>query len=107
MPQSLRKDLASEGKNTPNSLVKGYVKNVPDEIYTITITLEMKFPKALFIVAGNFNQGQPQEYHQHHLLPLAALIPGTLDNKDTYISLLLIDYSSTFNTIIPSRLISK
>eukprot|EP00061_Rhincodon_typus_P007151 g28544.t1 len=30
-----------------------------------------------------------------------------LDNKDTYTRLLLIDYSSTFNTIIPSRLISK
>eukprot|EP00061_Rhincodon_typus_P016902 g45356.t1 len=26
-----------------------------------------------------------------------------LDNKDTYIRLLLVDYSSTFNTIIPSR----
>eukprot|EP00061_Rhincodon_typus_P008562 g31276.t1 len=30
-----------------------------------------------------------------------------LDNKDTYIRLLFIDYSSAFNTIIPSRLISK
>eukprot|EP00061_Rhincodon_typus_P014864 g42209.t1 len=30
-----------------------------------------------------------------------------LDNKDTHITLLLIDYSSIFNTIIPSRLISK
>eukprot|EP00061_Rhincodon_typus_P009097 g32308.t1 len=30
-----------------------------------------------------------------------------LDNKDTHIRLLLIDYSSAFNTIIPSRLISK
>eukprot|EP00061_Rhincodon_typus_P018739 g48040.t1 len=30
-----------------------------------------------------------------------------LNNKDTYVRLLLIVYSSTFNTIIPSRLISK
>eukprot|EP00061_Rhincodon_typus_P013778 g40364.t1 len=30
-----------------------------------------------------------------------------LDNKDTYISLLLIDYSSASNTIIPNKLISK
>eukprot|EP00061_Rhincodon_typus_P006682 g27591.t1 len=30
-----------------------------------------------------------------------------LDNKDTYISLLLIDYSSASHTIILSRLISK
>eukprot|EP00061_Rhincodon_typus_P001265 g14237.t1 len=30
-----------------------------------------------------------------------------LDIKDTYIRLLLIDYSSAYNTIIPSRLISK
>eukprot|EP00061_Rhincodon_typus_P016070 g44089.t1 len=30
-----------------------------------------------------------------------------LDNKGTYIRLLLINYSSTFNTIIPFRLISK
>eukprot|EP00061_Rhincodon_typus_P003380 g19942.t1 len=30
-----------------------------------------------------------------------------LDNKDTYVRLLLVDYSSTFHTIIPSRLISK
>eukprot|EP00061_Rhincodon_typus_P012173 g37742.t1 len=30
-----------------------------------------------------------------------------LDNKDTDIRLLLIDYSSSFNTIIPFRLISK
>eukprot|EP00061_Rhincodon_typus_P006719 g27680.t1 len=30
-----------------------------------------------------------------------------LDNKDTHIRLLFVDYSSTFNTIIPSRLISK
>eukprot|EP00061_Rhincodon_typus_P014196 g41075.t1 len=30
-----------------------------------------------------------------------------LDNKDTYIRLLLIDYSSAYNTIMSSRLISK
>eukprot|EP00061_Rhincodon_typus_P000324 g11313.t1 len=30
-----------------------------------------------------------------------------LDNKDTYVGLPLVDYSSAFNTIIPSRLISK
>eukprot|EP00061_Rhincodon_typus_P006828 g27871.t1 len=30
-----------------------------------------------------------------------------LDNKDTYIRLLLIDYSSTFNTLIQTKLISK
>eukprot|EP00061_Rhincodon_typus_P014918 g42302.t1 len=30
-----------------------------------------------------------------------------LDHRDTYIRFLLIDYSSTFNTIIPSSLISK
>eukprot|EP00061_Rhincodon_typus_P005337 g24716.t1 len=30
-----------------------------------------------------------------------------LDNEDIYVRLLLIDYSSTFNTIIPFRLISK
>eukprot|EP00061_Rhincodon_typus_P010497 g34837.t1 len=30
-----------------------------------------------------------------------------LVNKDTYIRLLLIDYSSAFNTIIPTKLFSK
>eukprot|EP00061_Rhincodon_typus_P000907 g13143.t1 len=30
-----------------------------------------------------------------------------LDNKDTYIRHLLIDYNSAFNAIIPSRLIPK
>ena len=30
-----------------------------------------------------------------------------LDNKDTYVRLLFIDYSSAFNTIIPSKLTSK
>eukprot|EP00061_Rhincodon_typus_P003712 g20780.t1 len=30
-----------------------------------------------------------------------------LDNKDTYVRLLLINYSSTFKTIIPFSLISK
>ena len=30
-----------------------------------------------------------------------------LDNKDTYVRLLLIDYSSAFNTISPTKLISK
>eukprot|EP00061_Rhincodon_typus_P009646 g33302.t1 len=30
-----------------------------------------------------------------------------LDKKDTYIRLLLVDYSSAFNTIIPSRLIAN
>eukprot|EP00061_Rhincodon_typus_P008454 g31066.t1 len=30
-----------------------------------------------------------------------------LDNKDTNVRILLIDYSSTFNTIVPSRLMSK
>eukprot|EP00061_Rhincodon_typus_P011137 g35935.t1 len=30
-----------------------------------------------------------------------------LDNKGTYVRLLLIDYSSTIKTIIPNRLISK
>eukprot|EP00061_Rhincodon_typus_P010583 g34981.t1 len=32
------------------------VKNALDEIYTATNIVEMKFPEALFIVAGNFNQ---------------------------------------------------
>ena len=30
-----------------------------------------------------------------------------LDNKDTYVRLLFIDYSSVFNTIILTKLISK
>eukprot|EP00061_Rhincodon_typus_P017899 g46818.t1 len=30
-----------------------------------------------------------------------------LDNKDTYIRLLLVDYNSAFNTFVPSKLISK
>ena len=30
-----------------------------------------------------------------------------LDNKDTYVMLLPIEYSSAFNTIIPTKLISK
>ena len=30
-----------------------------------------------------------------------------LDNKDTYVRLLFIDYSSAFNTIISTKLISK
>ena len=30
-----------------------------------------------------------------------------LDNKDTYARLVFIDYSSAFNTIIPTRLISN
>eukprot|EP00061_Rhincodon_typus_P008137 g30488.t1 len=30
-----------------------------------------------------------------------------LDDEDTYVRLLLVDYSSTFNIIIPTRLISK
>eukprot|EP00061_Rhincodon_typus_P007590 g29433.t1 len=41
--------------------------------------------------------------------PSAALHSSLehLDNKDVYVRLLCINYSSAFNTIIPSRLISK
>lgn len=30
-----------------------------------------------------------------------------LENKDSYIQMLLIDYSSAFNTVTPSKLINK
>eukprot|EP00061_Rhincodon_typus_P011907 g37275.t1 len=53
------------------------VKNALDVIYTTTNTLEMKFPEALFIVAGNFNQASLKQllprYHQHISCPTRGL----------------------------------
>eukprot|EP00061_Rhincodon_typus_P018401 g47559.t1 len=51
--------------------------------------------------------------YQHNRSTAGAVslaLPSSLEhlnNKDTYIKLLLVDYSSAFSTIIPSRLISK
>eukprot|EP00061_Rhincodon_typus_P005186 g24410.t1 len=46
------------------------VRNALDEIYTATNTLETKFPKTLYIVAGDFNQANPKwampKCHQHN-----------------------------------------
>eukprot|EP00061_Rhincodon_typus_P009325 g32746.t1 len=84
------------------------VKNALDEICTATNTLEMKFPEALFIMAGDFKQANLKQMLQRSKADTISLALHSslkyLDNKDTYIRLLLIDYSSAFNTIIPSRL---
>eukprot|EP00061_Rhincodon_typus_P012941 g39007.t1 len=49
------------------------VKNALDKIYTTTNPLQTKFPKALFIVAGDFNQANLKQvlskYHQHISCP--------------------------------------
>eukprot|EP00061_Rhincodon_typus_P012249 g37866.t1 len=49
--------------------------------------------------------------HNRFTVDAISLAPHSslehLDNKDSYIRLQLIDYSSAFNTIIPSRLITK
>eukprot|EP00061_Rhincodon_typus_P016415 g44617.t1 len=91
------------------------VKNALDVIYTNT--RETKFPEALFIVAGNFNQANlkqgktvsgtlglrgPDRVHVFSRKPRSTeeaislalyLSLEHLVNKDTYIRLLLIDYS--------------
>ena len=49
-------------------------------------------------------------YHRNRSTAISLALHSTLeqlDNKDTYVRLLLIDYSSVFNTIIPMKLISK
>eukprot|EP00061_Rhincodon_typus_P011283 g36188.t1 len=63
------------------------VKNALDEIYTTTNTLEIKFPEALFIMAGHFNQANlkqvMQNYHQHISCPIRG--PNILDHCYTTI----------------------
>eukprot|EP00061_Rhincodon_typus_P012713 g38615.t1 len=70
------------------------VKSVLDEIYTTPNTLEPKFPKALFLVASDFNQANLKEalsmYHQHISCPTRG--PNILDHcyatiKDAYRSI--------------------
>eukprot|EP00061_Rhincodon_typus_P008163 g30543.t1 len=71
------------------------VKNALDVIYTTTNTLETKFPKPLFIVAGNFNQANLKQilpkYHPHISCPTRGE-PNILDHsymtiKDAYSSI--------------------
>eukprot|EP00061_Rhincodon_typus_P009385 g32854.t1 len=58
-----------------------------DEIYTVTNTLETKFPEALLIVAGDFNQVNLMQvmpkYHQHISCPIRG--PNILDHCYTTI----------------------
>eukprot|EP00061_Rhincodon_typus_P013371 g39705.t1 len=70
------------------------VKNALGEIYTATSALETKFPKALFIVAGDFNQANLKKvlpkYHQQVSCPTRGL--NILDHcyttiKDAYYSI--------------------
>eukprot|EP00061_Rhincodon_typus_P011447 g36460.t1 len=83
-------------------------------IYTTTDTLETIFPEALLTVAGTFSQANLKQFayrcNRSTEDAISLALHSSLehqDNKDTYIRLLLIDYSSTFITIIASRLISK
>eukprot|EP00061_Rhincodon_typus_P015170 g42699.t1 len=48
----------------------------------------------------------PLQFSYYHNITLHSSLKH-MDNKDTYVRFLLINYSSSFNTIIPSRLISK
>eukprot|EP00061_Rhincodon_typus_P016222 g44321.t1 len=70
------------------------VNNALDAIYTATNALETKFPKALFFVAGDFNQSNLKralpKYHQHISCPTRG--PNILGHcyttiKDTYHSI--------------------
>eukprot|EP00061_Rhincodon_typus_P010128 g34179.t1 len=62
----------------------------------------------VFIDIFNLSVLLKDHHHCTEAISLALLLSlEHLDNKDTYIRLLLINYSSAFNTIIPSRLISK
>eukprot|EP00061_Rhincodon_typus_P018794 g48120.t1 len=53
------------------------MKSALDEIYAATKTLETKFPEALFIGAGDFNQANLKQvmpkYHQHISCPTRGL----------------------------------
>lgn len=56
----------------------------------------------------------PCQFPYHHKRSIAGEISlahryvmNCLDNKNIYIRLLIVDYSSSFNTIIPSKLILK
>ncbi|KAI3369171.1 hypothetical protein L3Q82_026130 [Scortum barcoo] len=40
-------------------------------------------------------------------LPSPSTLPTHLDQRDTYVRMLFIDYSSAFNTIVPSKLVTK
>eukprot|EP00061_Rhincodon_typus_P017907 g46837.t1 len=70
------------------------VKNALDKIYTTTNTLETKFPKALFIMADDFNQANLNrmlpKYHQHISCPTGGsniLHHCYTTSKDTYHSI--------------------
>eukprot|EP00061_Rhincodon_typus_P016107 g44147.t1 len=63
----------------PGNCLHVDVKKALDEIYTTTNALKTKFPKALFIVAGNFNLMQVMpKYHQHISCPTRG--PNILDH---------------------------
>eukprot|EP00061_Rhincodon_typus_P011641 g36814.t1 len=64
----------------------------------------------VYFVIAYFVYGKPVEMKVSTEDAISLAVHSSLeyvDNKDTYIRLLLIDYRSTFNTIIPSTLISK
>eukprot|EP00061_Rhincodon_typus_P018306 g47425.t1 len=76
---------------TEGSMLCDSMKNVLDEFYTTTKTLEMKFLEALFIVAGDFKQANLKrvlpKYHLHIICPTRG--PSILDHfyrtiKGTY-----------------------
>ncbi|XP_048414141.1 uncharacterized protein LOC125465079 isoform X2 [Stegostoma tigrinum] len=70
------------------------MKSALDEIYTVTNRFEMKYPEALFIIAGDFNQANLKsvlpKYHQHVSCPTRGA--NILDHcyttvKDAYCSI--------------------
>ena len=54
-----------------------------------------------------FAQSSRQINRRHYSITSSTLTQSHLDKKGSYMRLLFIDYSSVFNTIVPSRLVTK
>ena len=49
----------------------------------------------------------PQQIHRLHNLNRTPHCPSHRDKRNSYVRMLFIDYSSAFNTIVPTKLITK
>ncbi|KAK3519158.1 hypothetical protein QTP70_020015 [Hemibagrus guttatus] len=82
-------------------------KTIPPSEYQVLCLTTADMRKTLRRVNPRKAAGPDKDHHHHH--PRAEEVSSVLhlDNRDTYVRMLFIDFSSAFNTIIPQHLIEK
>ncbi len=73
------------------------------ELYRNISEQETAHPDAAFVVTGDFNKANFRTIAPKYLHTALS----HLENKNTYVRMLFVDYSSAFNTIVPATLVAK